>query len=243
MKNLSILALVLLSFGVNAQDMQKYLNDTHDFVKRGDFKEALKRDIWFHDHALEYSPSMVGVRLSFALSDWKMLGDEYPPALAALKKVRDDKTNLVKAKGGPSNLFQDVAAINRTLKEDAKTITLFKAIDKDHPDMAKGDWHYVKRVLFDAKENALIHKYIGTSFYEFTAVKDAYQTSVSLYPRMGVGQESYKRLTEENFIRHVTQLIQYSLAVDDTRMAKDIQKQADLIITDGRIEVALSKAG
>lgn len=239
MKILSSIALILLSFCVNAQDMLKYNQDTKAMVKAGKYKEALDRYIWFHNHALEHDKALTGVRLSFALSDWKTLADKYPPALAALIKVRDDKTKTVKATGGPSDLFHDVAAINRTLKEDAKTIALFKAIVKAHPAMAQSNWHYVKQVLFDAKEYALIHKYIRTPFYEFTAVRESYNSSVSFYPRMGVGQPIYKRITEENFIKKVTQLIQYSLAVHDIRMAKDIQKQADLIITDGRIEKAL----
>ncbi|MES2425587.1 MAG: hypothetical protein V4560_01395 [Bacteroidota bacterium] len=239
MKIVASIFLALLSFCVNAQDMQKYLNDTRDLVKQGNFKEALKRDIWFHDHALQYSRAMSGVRLSFALGDWKTLGDKYPPALAALIKVRDDKTKLVEANGGPSNLFQDVAAINRTLKEDAKTIALFKGVIKAHPDSAQHNWHYVKRLLFDAKEYTLIHKYIRTPFYEFTILRESYNSSVSYYPKMGIGQPSVKRITEENFIKGVTQLIQYSRAVNDTRSAKDIQQQADLIINDGRIETAL----
>jgi hypothetical protein len=239
MKIAAFFFLVFLSFCVNAQDMQKYLNDTRDLIKQGNFREALKRDIWFHDHALQYSKAMSGVRLSFALNDWKTLGDKYPPALTALIKVRDDKTKLIEANGGSSDLFQDVASINRTLKEDAKTISLFKYITKTHPDSAQHNWHYVKKLLFDAKEYTLIHKYIGTAFNEFTIAKESYNTSVSLYQRMGVGQPIYKRLTEENFIKWVTQLIKYSRAVHDTRSAKDIQQQADLIIKDGRIETAL----
>jgi len=61
--------------------MQVYLNETNKMVKKGQYKEALQRFIWFNEHALEYDESMTGVRLSFALGYWKELGDIYPPAL------------------------------------------------------------------------------------------------------------------------------------------------------------------
>jgi len=60
------------------QDMCKYMDDTHTLVKQGKYAEALERMIWFHNHALEHELGMYGVRLSFALSEWKELGDVYP---------------------------------------------------------------------------------------------------------------------------------------------------------------------
>ena len=62
-----------------ANDMQVYLNETQELVRQQRYAEALERFLWFHDHALEHNPGMAGVRLSFALSYWKNLGDVYPP--------------------------------------------------------------------------------------------------------------------------------------------------------------------
>ena len=47
--------------------MQKYLSDTQEMVRKGKYKEALERFVWFHEHALEHDPAMTGVRLSFAV--------------------------------------------------------------------------------------------------------------------------------------------------------------------------------
>jgi len=72
--------------------MQKYLSDTQQMVREGRYQEALERFVWFHDHALEHEPSaMYGVRLSFALSYWKSLGDVYPPAMTAWWKCETAK--------------------------------------------------------------------------------------------------------------------------------------------------------
>jgi hypothetical protein len=79
------IAISITSFG---QDMQKYLSETQEMVTQKKYKEALERYIWFQDHALENDQAMTGVRLSFALSNWKSLADIYPPAMTALKEMR-----------------------------------------------------------------------------------------------------------------------------------------------------------
>lgn len=219
--------------------MQRYLSDTREMIRNGNYKEALNREIWFHAHALEYNKSMTGVRLSFALSDWKGLGEKYPPALAALIKIRDDKTKLIKINGGPSSLFQDVAAINRELKEDAKTIYLFKIVIKTHPDMAKSNWHYVKKQLFAAKAYNIIQQYIGTPYSEYSNLKRSFDSNAAYYPKMGENASSFKALIEKNFIIDITWLLQYCLAIHDNSSAKELQHLADQVISDGRIEEAL----
>lgn len=80
MKKLLAVAIVFIAVSSRGEDMQKYLSDTQEMVRQGKNQEALERFVWFHDHALEHEPAgMYGVRLSFALSYWKALGDVYPP--------------------------------------------------------------------------------------------------------------------------------------------------------------------
>jgi hypothetical protein len=91
--------------------MQKYLADTQEMVRQGKHQEALDRFIWFHEHALENDPAMYGVRLSFALSYWKALGDVFEPANAAMVDLRDRTTKKVSDKGGTVAQFHDVVAL------------------------------------------------------------------------------------------------------------------------------------
>ena len=83
-----IIALMVLSFPVQAEDMQKYLSDTQEMVLQGKHKEALERYIWFHEHSLEHEPSMYGVRLSFALGDEKAAREIQKKALAVVDDYR-----------------------------------------------------------------------------------------------------------------------------------------------------------
>ena len=151
----------------HAEDMHKYLSDTRGLVREGKHKEALDRFLWFHDHALEHAPAMYGVRLSFALGDWKELGDLYPPALIALKKTRDDKTALLAQGNGNRSLFHDVMALNRTLGDDSKTVELFRKLDHDQKRLAKQCWPIAERVIIEAKAYDLAKKYTGNPVFKF----------------------------------------------------------------------------
>ncbi len=104
------------------------LDSARQLQDQGKFKEALAEHIWFHNHALEIDSEWNGVRLSFALSDWKKLGDQFPIAIDSMKFIRDRKTIQVLNEKGKSRIIGDVIALNRTLKEDEKTTQLFETL-------------------------------------------------------------------------------------------------------------------
>lgn len=103
----------------------------------GDYETALSEYVWFHNHALEYRPSLYGVRLSFALSYWKNLGDVYPPAMLALRNICSDKTAALLRGEKNRELFHDVASINEYLGEDRSTYGLFQTLDQHAPTFAR----------------------------------------------------------------------------------------------------------
>ncbi|MBX7210600.1 MAG: hypothetical protein K1X78_19995 [Verrucomicrobiaceae bacterium] len=107
------------------------------YAREGKFAEALERHEWFHHHALEHHPAYYGVRLSFALSAWKELGEKYPPALESLRLVRDDGRSKLRAGNASDELFHDVVSINHTLEEDDSTMALFREIEASVSDVAK----------------------------------------------------------------------------------------------------------
>lgn len=244
MKRLSVgVALVVLltaSLTAHAEDMQKYLSDTQELVREGKHEDALKRFLWFHDHALEHQPSMYGVRLSFALSYWKQLGDVYPPALAALKRTRDDKTERLVQKESNRNLFHDVMALNRTLDEDAKTVDLFRALDKDRPDFAKQCWDIAKEAIIKAKAYDLARKYIGNPVREWGKVKEMYDRNKAMYGGKNFG-DHFKAYNENHFVEETLRLIDVAIALDDGEAAQDIQTKALKLLDDYRLSDAIPK--
>ncbi len=80
--------------------MNKILADAKKMMDQGRFEEALQRQIWYHNHALEYDQGQGGVRLTFALSQWIELGRHYPKAKTALIEIRDrDSRALMEGRG------------------------------------------------------------------------------------------------------------------------------------------------
>jgi hypothetical protein len=230
-----ILSLVLLA-AAYAEDMQKYLQTTQDLVAQGKHEEALKRFVWFHAHALEHDQSMYGVRLSFALSYWKRLGESYPPAMQALVKMRDDNSKLLRETSGSKNLFHDVIAINRTLEEAGKTVELFEFISKGDPVRAEQYWIVVKATILEQKRYDLARKYIKDFGSEFVGIKEGYDLNVALYDNPQIGGARFKKYNEDNFVTEVRKLIDLALALNDRDAAVGVRDSALAVIDDERLK-------
>jgi hypothetical protein len=227
---------------VQAEDLLKYLRDTQDLARAGEYEEAAERYLWFHNHVLEHEPAMNGVRLSSALMSWKELGDVYPPALASIKKVRNEKTDILVQKNGNRHLFHDVAALNNTLEEDAKTIELFRILDKEQPDLAKQCWRAAKDAVITGKAYDLVRKYIGNPVREWDTVKKIYEMNKTRYDdESKTFGDQFKKITEEHFVQGSLKLIELALALDDTESAKEIQAKALATFDDYRLKDAIPK--
>ncbi len=126
-------------------------------AEKGNHAGALEEYLWCFDHGNENSAGFYGVRLSFLLGKITRLGQQYPPALEALRERRDaaaeavrqstggnsEKTTKPRAKkssfwsgllGGESHrdsTFEkahDFAAINRELGENRTTLALYDEV-------------------------------------------------------------------------------------------------------------------
>jgi len=240
MRTLIAIITFLASFSVHAEDMQKYLRDTDKMIEQGKYQEALDRCIWFHEHALEHEPAMYGVRLSFALSDWKRLGDVFPPAMAALKKTRDDKTALMIDKKGNFNLFQDVASLNQTLGEDKETVVLFRKLDQEQKDLATRCWELAKEAVIKTKAYDLAKKYLGNPVLEFNTIKERYDENVKMYGGKNFGAH-FKSYNQNHFVKETLLLLDVTAALDDTTATKEIRGKALAVIDDPRLREAIPK--
>ena len=215
-------------------DPQQILHDAQDDFKGQRYDDALEKHIWFHDHALEYSPSMYGVRLSFALSYWKQLGDVYPPALQTMIKIRDNKADLLAQGKGNRNLFHDVMALNRTLGSDSLTVALFRSLDHEHQELAGQSWSIAKNAIIEAKAYDLVRKYMDSLEDEFGDVKEVYDRNVAMYGGEGFG-EDFKAYNENHFVEKTIILIDLAIALDEMKEAKAIQTDALAILNDPRL--------
>jgi hypothetical protein len=141
-------------------DPREVLNRARTAVSEGRHEEALRDLLWFHEHALEHDRSFYGVRLSFALGYWKELADQYPPALEALKSVKQRSEEALIRGEGDRGLFHDVQAINRELSCVGDTYKLFLSLKRDHPELAKQCAHLAIEALVEARDFKLASEYL-----------------------------------------------------------------------------------
>ncbi len=233
-----ILLPLIVTSGVEADDMQQYLSDTVELVQKGKYEEALKRHLWFHEHALEHEPGMYGVRLSFALSYWKQLGTVYPPAIEAMKKVRDEKTLKMEKGEGRRELFHDVTALNRTLDENGKTVKLFRKLDQEQPALAKACWLMGRDEIFEARAYDLVKKYAGNLIGEYEQMKQSFDEMKSIVAKMK-DAETAKANMERRFVDDTLQLIEIAVGIDDMEAARQIQSKALGVVYDERLKAAI----
>lgn len=100
-------------------------------ASEGKDEEALVEFLWCYDTGMKQSPGYAGVRLSYLLSEMADLGRGFPPALAALRARRDQALADAKAPDAAFGTLMDLAALNRTLKEDSKTLAFLDQLPID----------------------------------------------------------------------------------------------------------------
>ena len=136
------------------------LRQARQLVKSEQYAEALEKYIWFHDHALDADRSLVGVRLSYAISEWVDLGEVYPPARSALEGVRDAKAEFLVQGTYDVHLFHDVASINRAMGQVDRTSDLFKSIANADRDVAAKCFDIALESLVRMKEFDLARSFM-----------------------------------------------------------------------------------
>lgn len=208
------------------------LDEAQDDADAGRHAEALRKYRWFHANALKYDQGMAGVRLSFALGAWLELAKKHPPAMAELKRIRDAaerKVLRISDKFLVFEPFHDFSAINRYLKEEARTVKRFVWLDAERPMQAKRVFHVARPALIKARQYSLCNRYIEADDYDFILhiykldeqrlsrePKDAASTLTKAQARNSLKFD--KKLSVDNFICATCTLV--ALLVQNNRRAE-----------------------
>jgi hypothetical protein len=203
-------------------DPQSILGEATADARAGKFDLALAKHIWFHEHALEIKPSLVGVRLSFALSYWMDLGAKHPPALAKLKEIRDaTRKRVVEAAGEPPRFedFQDLNGINRALGEPADTAAAFRVLAAKHPELAERTFRVAQPALIAAKEYKLYARHIKPD-ETVAEMVESYRLMRTTVLRMPNGAEMADRF-EQRYIDEAATLVAVLINGDRLEDAAD----------------------
>jgi dienelactone hydrolase len=214
-------------------EAKQALDDARKFTAAGEYAKALERHEWFHANALKITPSMLGVRLSFALSDWVRLGQQYPPAIEALKRIRDDNASALISGAGNRALFQDLASINRELaKVDpaalSSTVETFKQMDAKVPALAKECFERAEEYLVIAGETEAFQKQAGDLKAWLAGRLQKHQSTIARYQQMG---EDRMIIYYENKLRPVVAfVVEVARSKGDVAQAEELKAMAAKVL-------------
>jgi len=207
------------------------LNEIQELVDQGEYAKALEQHIWYHHHILEEDPSQLGVRLSFALSYWKRLGEVYPPALEALIEIRDQKELLCRQNNfSDISIYDDVIAINEKLDSNSRSLSLFEKLEEVAPELAAESWNLIDEVAINEQRYDLIERYGYDIEEKFERQISQFNTKKSLYSDPEVG-ETVRRSSESFLVDQALRLISVALKIRDIETAKKIKAQTIELIT------------
>ncbi len=251
-------------------DVSKILSDAKDLMEKGQYEEALQRQLWYFNHALEYDQGQVGVRLSFALSQWMELGRRYPKAKQALIEIRDRDARALADGQGNSGLFADVSNINRELQDEDATYALFKTIREQDPQLAQQCYFWAEDLLVAKGEYQWCYDYMGDPQLRFDSIRHLYELNLSNQKRMADTQQRTKQMiaemnrkngrtnppafsppdtttmlkkfTVDRFVGSARQLVEILVATGHKPVAETIRDEAVTVLDDARLKSAVSDA-
>lgn len=113
------------------------LNTAQSALREGRYAEALDGLLWFHANALGESDAWYGVRLSYALNDWRELAGLYPPAMAALCATRTATAAALLRGEADRHGFNDVESIDKKLGQNEQTYALYLLLEEQQPELAE----------------------------------------------------------------------------------------------------------
>ena len=146
------------------------------------YQRSLEKHVWYHENALTIDPAQVGVRVSFALMDWRQLADRYPPALEKMRETRDVAERLVREHKDDFMTFMEVVALNRELKDQGRTVKLFRWLDENDPEFAAVAFEAARDTLIAEGEFELTGNYIGDT-ESFRAVLQQHRNTEERMPQ------------------------------------------------------------
>lgn len=221
-------------------DPQSILQEAQSDARSKRYEIALAKHVWFHENALKINQAMSGVRLSFALSYWKSLGQDYPPALEKLRQIRDQLAAQAKEGIDIGSGFHDLAAINKTLDEESKTTDAFKILVAKNPEAAKRAFLFMKPALIKDKEYTLYVKYVDAK-KDYLQMKHMYEmnTQMAKDPKFGSQLLDHAKMS----FRNNTATLVAILSVNDRKLeASEIATLAKKELEDAKFHEELEAA-
>lgn len=222
------------------------LNEARADAEAGRYEDALAKHLWFHNNALEIERSYYGVRLSYALSDWHTLAEEYPPALESMQTVRDRAKEQVRSGHEPYDSFHDFQSLNEVLGDEGQTVKLFTWLEQQQPDIARKVYRIAQPALIRAKRYQLAAKYVDAQA-TYGRIVGEYERNHAFEAQFGnkwgeQQRQMLRQYSRRDFTHSTTTLVALLVLSGRGEEARDISEQALLEIDTPEFHGELERA-
>lgn len=206
-------------------DVQARLKRAGQLVDAGRLDEATGEYLWLWDNMLIHEPAMVGVRLSFMVSDMKKLAQGHAPAMAAFQGLRDRYWPAIEAGRADREALLDWISLNEVVGQEEVTLAWFDAV-KDDPGKSaeirmirmverdlytllvrRGRWADAGRVVSDPVEAARLR----------VEMNDRIMRTDSLMRQVPEKREAIQQMQKQRFRRDLMNLYASCLAAGRER--------------------------
>ena len=224
-------------------DLRKIRKEATEDARQGNYELALAKRLWYHDNALQVGTGQTGVRLSFALNEWLELGEDYPPALEEMKRRRDELETRMR---DPNRVrvrfadFQEFESFNDVLREDERTVELFKWLHETSPDDARRAFRSAKKALINQKELKLINQYLDPQ-KEFRRIVSTRATDLKLPSMQHEDILHIRDIHDEFFVKKVVTLVALLVVNQRIEEAEELAQQCRDLIEDQKLREQLDR--
>jgi hypothetical protein len=223
------------------------LAEANRLMEAGDFKSALEKHLWLNRESLSVCPDFRGVRLSFALMYWRELGEVFPPAADAMRRIRDESLSAIKSGESTGQTYLDAVAFNRELEDHLLNVELLETLERANRPRAEKLFPFVFDSLVSAEAWRTARRFIPEP--EAMAAEFLFDLNQILheYPDSSEPIPLRRKGGVFGFSRILGMLLQVLVGNDEREVASGIRalalKGVSCDIARGQIEEHLSAAG
>ena len=177
----------------SATEVDALYKQAQEATAKGEWERAAGLLKQYHEMSRAPGPHG-GVRLSYALAYWRLVGEKHPPALGELRDARDRAASKVRAGGyGSRSAMSELASLNGCLSDPRATADTFAWLLERRPADARTFTPLALPALVAADRAAMALPFIDTD----QLLRDAKRSlETDLNPRYGLPQ-----WTEQDRIR------------------------------------------
>ncbi len=208
---------------------------------QGNYADALKKHLWFHENALKIDRSFYGVRLSFALLYWTELSNVYPPAKKAYEEIlQQAKLDSIKSDTCCLEAFNDYVSMNRSIDRERDTSEFFIWLDKNKPHLAANYFDHARPALILTKNYQTILKYFDSRL-EMAKLKRKFKQNMQ-FAKSSSDEGEYEEFAINAFTIGAATLVALLVIGEDPEQAHSRADEALRVYDSARFKTQLENA-